>query len=353
VLKKYSFPEKYQAKIEKALQAIGFSLSQPGRLAESVLKLSDHYQNKEKVTPWTAKETQAAYLAYYFPLNYIRNLKAFDAAKGTGFTPEISHILDFGFGLGSGYLAAVDSGMVRSSARVHAVDSSIVPLELFKNYLFDGGSEVVYADTFPRDVKFDLGLFSYSLNETPQVEEELSRIPNLMLIEPSTQWNGRQLMERRARLIERGYVMRAPCTHQGACPLLVHSKTDWCHDRVHWVQPPWWAALEKLLPIKNQTLTYSYLAASRGDEDSRETNGSVSNESSPYRGRVVGDELVEKGKSRWLFCRNEEREFLSWLNKSGRPPELYRGDLIDVEITEKKGNELRFKAARGAERSRS
>jgi len=156
----------------------------------------------------------------------------------------------------------------------------------------------------------------------------------VIVIEPSTQPIGRQLMGQRTRLLEEKFHLWAPCTHQGACPLLVHSKTDWCHDRVHWTAPDWFKNIEALLPMKNQTMTYSYLAASQ--------------RAAPVRseGRVVGDELKEKGKSRWLYCRSEEREFLSWLNKSGDVPEIDRGELLNVDVQEKKGNELRFTPGR-------
>lgn len=329
MLKKYSFPEKYQEKIESALNAIGFSLDKPGALSDAVMELSGFYQQKEKTTPWIKKSTQAAYWAYFFPLNYIRNLKVFDELVELDFPHPHRHFLDFGFGLGSGFLAAKDSGFLPPGFQTTAVDSSSVPLKLFEGFLMETDDDIRFSSRVQNAEDFDSAVFSYSLNEnSPQW---LSQIPNLILIEPSTQWAGRNLMELRSKLQAEGLQMWAPCTHQNSCPLLGHSKTDWCHDRVHWTPPEWWKKLEALLPIKNQTLTYSYLAASRKP-------AVISPE-----GRVVGDELKEKGKSRWLYCRGEEREFLSWLNKSGEPPEIHRGERLHVDVVEKKGNELRFK----------
>jgi ribosomal protein RSM22 (predicted rRNA methylase) len=331
VFKSYSFPEKYQEKIDRALKDLGYSLTKPKAIADSVIELSNFYQQKHKVTPWKDPATQAAYLAYYFPLNYIRNLKVFSEIERVGFLKNTSRLLDFGFGLGSGYLAAQDTGLIAPSATVEAVDSSAVPLELFKKYFMEPGSSISFSKEVGKASDFDTAFFSYALNEFSTGPSWLTQIPNLLIIEPSTQALGRQLMERRSTLIDTGYQMWAPCTHQEACPLLVHSKTDWCHDRVHWTPPVWWKDLEKFLPMKNQTMTFSYLAASR-------TPAPVAT-----AGRVVGDELKEKGKSRWLYCRGEEREFLSWLNRSGEPPEIHRGELLKVNIEEKKGNELRFK----------
>jgi len=84
--------------------------------------------------------------------------------------------------------------------------------------------------------------------------------------------------------------------------------------------------------MKNHTMTYSYLIARREVKPAAPENF----------GRVVGDELVEKGKRRWLFCRGEQREFLSWLTKNGEGPHWHRGELLQAQISEVKGNELRI-----------
>lgn len=337
MFKKYSFPDKYQEKIENALQSLGFSLKDPKPLAECILELSDFYQKKEKITPWSTKRTQAAYLAYFLPLNYIRNLKVFDEAKRLAFAPSHKSLLDFGFGLGSGYLAAKDSGVLNTKSKIYAVDSSEVPLSLFKKFFKEADEDIEFQTHFnPQKENIDLALFSYSLNELPDAAPWLKTVPHLIVLEPSTQVLGRQLMARREELIEQGFSIWAPCTHQQQCPLLHQSKHDWCHDRVHWSPPTWWQQIEALLPMKNQTMTLSYLMASQNPAPQSVTPTGFS------KGRIVGDDLPEKGKTRWLFCQGPEREFLSWLKKSGETPDLHRGEYIELEILEKKGNELRF-----------
>jgi hypothetical protein len=98
----------------------------------------------------------------------------------------------------------------------------------------------------------------------------------------------------------------------------MHSKNDWCHDRIHLSPPQWLVSIENHLPFKNRTLTFSYLLASQqAAPESRQI-------------RLVGDQLQEKGKSKQLICRNDQREFLTWLHRDGEIPELYRGDLIDL-----------------------
>lgn len=90
--------------------------------------------------------------------------------------------------------------------------------------------------------------------------------------------------------------------------------------------------MEAILPMKNRTLTYSYLLVSRR----------VPHPSHRGWARVIGDTLKERGKTRQMICRGEKREFLSWLLKRGEPEEIPHGALIHgVDQAEVKGPELR------------
>jgi hypothetical protein len=142
-------------------------------------------------------------------------------------------------------------------------------------------------------------------------------------------------MELRTKLINAGYFMWAPCTHQLACPLLTLSKNDWCHDRALVEAPSWFSQVEQNLPMKNKTVTMSYLLARKTPPpDSIQTYG-----------RLVGDSMEEKGKTRQLFCRGPEREFLTWMHKSIEPQTLPRGELVfQPSDAEKKSNEIRLKS---------
>ncbi|MCB0408374.1 MAG: hypothetical protein KDD34_09230, partial [Bdellovibrionales bacterium] len=130
----------------------------------------------------------------------------------------------------------------------------------------------------------------------------------------------RALMSFRKLLIENGFFVLAPCTHQGLCPLLTHSKKDWCYDRVFLEAPDWFKKLESHLPMKNRTLTFSYLIASKKFKPHLPKNSA----------RVIGDTLKEKGKTRQMVCRGQEREFLSWLDRLGPAPEIPHGALIQI-----------------------
>src|SRR5262249_41465244 len=105
-----------------------------------------------------------------------------------------------------------------------------------------------------------------------------------------------------------------------------------CHQRIAFSPPDWFSAIEAHLPMKNRTLTYSYLLASRTVTDQK------------WRGatRVIGDTLPENGKTRQMICRGPKREFLSWLHKAGPVPQIPHGALVNgVDESEVKGGELR------------
>jgi hypothetical protein len=141
----------------------------------------------------------------------------------------------------------------------------------------------------------------------------------------------------RDQMLTRGWYAWAPCVHQKNCPLLKHSAKDWCHHRIHWKQPEWFSNMEELLPMRNHTLTFSYLLLSRDKPQALH----------PSLSRVIGDEQEERGKSRQLICRGENREFLSWLHRDMISPKLKRGDLIKLEKVEEKHLELRLLSSTG------
>ena len=177
-----------------------------------------------------------------------------------------------------------------------------------------------------------LGVFSYSLLEEAQLESRLGEFDHLLIVTPSTRNQGRKLLEIRASLTAKGFSSWAPCTHQHACPLLSQSKTDWCHDRIHFEAPDWFARLETRLPMKNHSLTYSYWFGSRACKAPEHSS----------RARVIGDTLFERGKVRQMVCRGPEREFLAWLTRDGEAPAIPRGSRIELPSDlEKKSNELR------------
>lgn len=315
-------------------------------LADAILKLSDHFvfSTGEK-TPWQSNETFEAYLFYFFTLNAFRWLKVSDHANYFHFFTDNCELVDFGAGLGTASLSLVHS-LQRKFKSVHLIESSekaLFFLEQNKN-LFP--CEVTLSKNLNTHTILpnQILLFSYSLVELGKVPDWAFQFEKIIIVEPSTQTVGRQLMQTRKIFQDQGFTVVAPCTHQGACPQLEKSKTDWCHDRVEIHQPEWFQKLEAQLPIKNKTLTFSYLILEKKTQSK-----SLSKLSEKSLVRVVGDPLFEKGRTRQMICQNEDRQYISMLDRDCKQKGITnwpydRGDLIELPNEfESKSNEIRLK----------
>ncbi|MEQ1877358.1 MAG: small ribosomal subunit Rsm22 family protein [Bdellovibrionia bacterium] len=305
----------------------GYSLTRPGRLSEAVRKLSDHYIGKPgDATPWNETWAQAAYLAYFYPLNWARAWSVVDEGRRHGFFNGLKSYIDFGSGV------SPFSHLLKDIGPGSCVEISNEARELHKR--MSVGIELEWTSTagvvgLPSET---LAIFSYVLTEVPAFPKWALDCEAILIVEPSTRQDGRRLQTLRNELQKKGFHIYAPCTHAGECPLLKQSNTDWCHDRIHFEAPTWFEGLEKLLPMRNRTITFSYLLARKTPPAKRPAG----------LARITGDVLEEKGKTRQLVCRGEEREFLSWLHRDGPSTGHNRGSLVILpENLEVKGNELR------------
>lgn len=306
-------------------------------IAESVLKLSDFYiRNPEGETPWKEKYCQVAYRHYYLPLNFLRLQNVVRHGMNAGFFQGLTTFVDWGCGPGTASLALAANEALKSKIQKQVLfDISMTAVDSFS----DLHSALVNPEKLKSlrlqsySGKSACLVFSYSLTEIAELPSGWDQYEALMIAEPSTSEDGRRLLQLRAKLIKSGYYLWAPCTHQMDCPLLLHSKNDWCHDRIQ-VQPPaWFTQVEQQLPMKNKTITTSYLLARKTPPP----------ESKRSYGRLIGDSMEEKGKTRQLYCRGPEREFLTWMHKSIEPQTLPRGELVhNPEGAEKKSNEVRL-----------
>jgi hypothetical protein len=96
--------------------------------------------------------------------------------------------------------------------------------------------------------------------------------------------------------------------------------------------PEWFLEIEKHLPIKNRTLTFSWLLARRTAPPAHLAG----------LARLTGDLQKEKGASKQLVCRGPAREFLAWQHRNGTPPEFPRGALLRLKDgIPTRSNELR------------
>ncbi len=327
-MKVYQFPTALSNWIDQQLRALGFNINQSQQLAKAILQVSNDYQEVSSTTPWKDTRTYAAYLSYFFPLNYIRTLKVLDEGKKWGFFNDIEQVVDFGCGPGTSTKAMLlDSDI--SVDRFHGVD---IFSDLKALYLTTHGqsTHLSFGSSVPKvKERGSLLMASYAFNEMSDLPPWLFNFDKIMILEPSTKQAFPKLLEARNSLLEKNYDIVAPCSHVHQCPLS-NSKKDWCHDRVYWQQPEWFQKIENALPIKNSSLTFSYLLASRTALPR------------PKFGRIVGDAMVEKGKTRWMICQGPEREFLSFLKRQGEAPKIYRGDRVQLDVFEKRGDDIRF-----------
>jgi hypothetical protein len=306
------------------------------KAAEAVHRLSDFYiQNPGAPTPWQESWCQLAYLSYYLPLNSLRCRAVFQEAARFDFFRETCSVIDFGSGLGSASLE-LKKFAPHISHFTH-IEHATQAAHLHQQLVSPGHQEewIRQFSKIPKQSEHSMALFSYSLTELTSIPDWLYSLEKLVIIEPASSIQGRRLLEFRQQLIDRGFFMWAPCTHQKACPLLIQSKNDWCHDRIHFEQPEWFQKIEAELPIKNPTLTFSYLVASR--------QPSPLIHSVKKAARITGDLLREKGKSRQLLCRGPEREYLAWMNRDGEAQEIARGTLVEAPLEyQQKSNEIRL-----------
>lgn len=315
--------------IQQALGHYKLDLSQSKKLAQDILKLSDFFIHfPQGQTPWQEAWAQTAYLSYYLPLNSSRLRALSIEGAERGFFSDLDQVVDFGAGLATASLVLKE---FLPQADFHLIEHSQEPQQIISNYFGYLGRHQWHAHVPQlKNLQKTLAVFSYSLTELAALPDWAYECEALMLVEPSTQQDGRNLMALRQQLIDRGFSIWAPCTHQNPCPLLTQSKNDWCHDRIHFKAPDWFTQIEQNLPMKNRTLTMSYILARK------RTAPPLS------AARLVGDLLHEKGKDRQMICRGSEREFLAWMHKNKNSQELPRGILVNLPADlQKVSNELR------------
>lgn len=333
---KISWPEGLDQTLKQLLKSDLDSLPF-AKLASAVLQVSDLFieghKTKAAKTPWPEDELSRAYLSYFFPLNTLRVMRVLDEAKNRGFLKGIDHVMDIGSGPGTAQLAFSLMGL--GDLRFENFEPAFAAKKIHSGW----NSRAKFIDKLPALPKDNQSLYvlSYSLNEMSEWPAALDSAEALMIIEPSTSVQGRQLMAVRQQLIDKGFHIWAPCTHPMACPLLTKTKTDWCHHRFPIDKPQWFEKLENHLPMKNDTLTVSYLLARKMDPLKVR---------STFSGRVIGDTLYEKGKVRQMICRRDEREFLSYLTREGSWDGLPNGSLIELpEGLTQKASEIRLQKA--------
>jgi hypothetical protein len=341
----FELPPHFEEYLQKRLLPLGHSLKEPEKLALAIRKLSNLFLKGEDFGDyWKNADHRAAYVSYFSVLNFLRARAVFEEARNRGFLKSVKVMADWGCGVGAATWAFLaESRDITHPPEIQGYDQSAAALEEYREWLklFEIKSEnkVLGLQDLSK-IKADTIVMSYILNEVEKWPTIPDFVKRLVIIEPSTHQAGRRLLQWREGMLgatndksgaSGGWYAWAPCTHQKECPLLVQSGKDWCHHRINWNKPEWFYDIEKFLPMKNETLTLSYLLLAR-EKPEQNLEGIA---------RVVGDEQEEKGKTRQMICRGPGREFLSWLHRDQISLKLKRGDLLEIGDVEPRGNELR------------
>lgn len=333
IKREFEIPVALEVVINQNLNTYGLSLSDSKRIAAAIQWQSDFYiENPNQATPWKEQRAQIAQWAYYLPLNFLRNLAVLKELKSVVPLDHFENAFDYGAGLGASSWALRQSGF---TGKITMHDRQAVPTAAA------AAVSAEFSPQFdPRSFRHHLGFFSYSLTEISNRNDLLNQFSHVVILEPSTQTEGRKLSETRKFLLENDFEILAPCTHQKECPLIAHSQRDWCHDRILFKKPTWMDKIEKNLPFRNDSLTFSYLIAFKKGVMKPEWR----RPQSPIQARLTGDILPEKGKDKQLVCFDERRLFLTWMHKNKIDQILPRGGRVempdDIEIV---ANEARLK----------
>ncbi len=300
-----------------------------GDLPSHIKRLSDIYVSGQgSADIWQDQGLAEAYLSYFLPLNSVRLLHAWSLIDSAQLLSGTEHIYEYGSGPGTAQISLSECSKLPWTCNEKSPEAQKIHSELANKL---GFSQPEFTE-FQNVKENSLGVFSYVLTEAA-LPKWAYDCDSLFILEASMREASRNLMQLRQQLIDKGFSILAPCTHQKACPLLTHTNKDFCHFRVHFDPPEYFKKLEEKLPMKNRSLTYSFLVAKKIKAPTYKEN----------IGRVLGEAIYEKGKIRQPFCRNEEREQLSWLRrgKEIQPPES--GSLLELpDDVQKKGHEIRF-----------
>jgi ribosomal protein RSM22 (predicted rRNA methylase) len=222
--------------VEAGLRGAGMA-----SLAAGVRRLMAAYRSGEvPVAPVLASaHDAAAYAAYRMPATAAATGAAFREVRRAlpGWSPR--NVLDFGAGTGAASWAVADQltepvglTLLEQSAdavrlgQAIAAESESVSLRTarWQPWRLSRGGDVPTGD---------LAVAAYVIGELTEEQQAVlvdlmaDCAPVMLLVEPGTPAGYRRILAARARLLERGFMIAAPCPHQLSCPLAVAG--DWCH----------------------------------------------------------------------------------------------------------------------------
>jgi ribosomal protein RSM22 (predicted rRNA methylase) len=212
--------------IEKALHGISLQT-----LAQSTRRLCENYRQSKPDA--LLSDEQIAYLATRMPATHAALCAVLEKVSSQTFRS----LLDIGSGSGATLFAA--NTLFPNLETLYLVEKQAAFLKigkvLTKELPLSARTQWIQADvekTLP-EFSCDLVIASYSLGEIAEgkqlglVEQLWAQTQEvLVLVEPGTPQGFERLRRMRAKLLEKGAFLVAPCPHSGVCPM---AQSDWCH----------------------------------------------------------------------------------------------------------------------------
>lgn len=251
-------------------------------LQASAQRLSETYRARRPTQDAIRDETDAlAYALTRMPATFAATTAALQrlAMAQPDFAPR--SVADIGCGLAAAAYASC--GLWPQITRVSLVDRSRPFLALARDIAaVESGAalaqaEIVEADLTrlpPAPAADDLVVASYALTElaeaalTPLADALWARTGGaLVIVEPGTPRDHARLMTVRARLIDQGATIIAPCPHAAPCPI---APPDWCHFSVRLPRRRAHRLLkEAQAPFEDEKFAYLVAARAGAPEPSR------------------------------------------------------------------------------------
>ena len=227
-------------------------------------------------SPIAAAHERLAYLAARLPATFEATRAALGELRRRAPDLTVRSLLELGAGPAPGLWAA-EPHFPELSRAAH-VESDAGMAALGRRLLAAGGfAPRVESTWFPHDAArvrelgaHDLVLAGYLLGELSEpARDELVDAAwvltrgALVVVEPGTPGGAARVLRARARLLERGAAVAAPCPHGGACPL---AAGDWCHFAARVSRS---SAHRKLKggALGWEDEKYSYVAVTRGSAE--------------------------------------------------------------------------------------
>lgn len=173
-----------------------------------------------------------AYLAARLPATYAAIRAALEAVAEV--RPEFAprSLLDFGAGPGTALWAA--SGCWPDIDSATLIEASASMRKFGEGFAGESGvAEIDWRNDVPASGERDLVTLAYVLDELDAAQRATlvgqlwSRTAGtLLIVEPGTPAGWQRVLDARARLLDAGAHLVAPCPHARPCPLVA---PDWCH----------------------------------------------------------------------------------------------------------------------------